>query len=212
MAGSNYIWILDNGHGALTTDRKSPPISEGVVFYEYEFNRAIVQRLITKLAEAGIDYVDLVPDYENVGNFVMGRIARANKRTYPKTALYLSFHSDAAPETLCDGDGWVINAERVRGATTFYESNDGAKIAARFVQNLENDGLFNSRGFRRRTNKDGEQYYAVLRETKMTAIIIELGFFNNKLEVVNLLDNTFRDQIADSIFKTIQQIENDKPV
>lgn len=210
MAGSSYIWILDNGHGARTVDRQSPPLEDGTIFYEYEFNRAIVEGLITKLAAAQIDYIDLVPDYEEVGNFVMGRIVRANRRTYPKTAIYLSFHADAAPENLCDAQGWA--QERIHGATTFYGSNDGATIAARFVQDLEKDQLFKSRGFRKKLADNGDQYYAVIRETKMVAIILELGFFNNKTQVVNLLSPEFRLQIVETLFKTIQGIENDRPI
>ncbi len=210
MAGSSYIWILDNGHGAKTTDRQSPPLEDGTIFYEYEFNRAIVERLIAKLTEAEIDYIDLVPDYQDVGNFVMGRIVRANKRTYPKPAIYLSIHADAAPSNLCDEDGWA--QERIHGATTFYGSNDGATIAARFVQDLDKDGVFKPRGFRRKVDKDGDQYYAVIRETKMVAVILELGFFNNKTEVVKLLSPEYRDKITETLFKTIQGIENDRPI
>lgn len=202
---TRYVWIFDNGHGARTPDRKSPTLPDSRVFYEYEFNRAIVERLITRCTAAGIAYFDLVPDSADVGNFVMGRVARANRKSYVRTPIYISIHADAAPRNLTDAQGWA--QANIKGTTAFYESNQGGRIANKFVQNLGADNVFRNRGFRRRLNDKGEQYYYVLRETKMVAVILELGFFNNQEEVVNLLDENFRDLIADSLFRTIQEIE-----
>jgi hypothetical protein len=50
--GSNYLWILDNGHGGMidgvyqTPGKRSPVWPDGTQLFEGEFNRAIVKRLL----------------------------------------------------------------------------------------------------------------------------------------------------------------------
>lgn len=196
-----YTWILDNGHGALNKHNRSPQLEDGSFMYEYEFNRAIVERLLKLCKDAGIVTVDLVPDYNEVSNFVMGRIARANKLM--GRAIYLSIHADAAPSGLCDKEGWC---DKVHGSTVYFDSSKGMAIGKKFAENLAS--LFKNKGIKRRTNQSGGQYYAVLRETKMTALIIELGFMTNKEEVTKLMDPLFRDEIAKNLFATIKSIED----
>lgn len=195
-------WIIDNGHGKLTSGKRSPVLPDGRQFFEYEFNRDVAVRLMALLKEAGIPYVDLVPDNETLGNFVMGRIGRANALPGSNKMVYLSIHSDAANEKQLDSDGWGDP----HGATAFYESNDGMRLAKEFTEALAS--LFRNRGIKRRLNDKGEQFYAVLRETKMVALLLELGFYTNKEEVLRLLDGDFRQQIAVTLCETIKRIEN----
>ena len=195
-------WIIDNGHGKLTSGKRSPVLPDGRQFFEYEFNRDVAVRLMALLKQAGIPYVDLVPDNETLGNFVMGRIGRANALPGSRNMVYLSIHSDAAPDNLADEDGW----SQPNGATVFYESNEGMKMAKEFAEALTS--IFNYRGIKRRLNNDGKQFYAVLRDTKMVALLLELGFYTNKEEVQRLLDGDFRQQIAVTLCETIKRIEN----
>lgn len=197
--GMARTWIIDNGHGRLTAGKRSPVLPDGRQFFEYEFNRDIAERLMALLKEEGIPYVDLVPDYDELGNFVMGRIGRANALPGSRNHIYLSIHANAM------GNGeWYPEVE---GLEIFYESNEGLKLAKVFSENLGE--LFNrNRGVKRRLNKDGNQYYAVLRETMAVAILLELGFYTHPEEVERLLDGDFRQQIAVTLFNTIKQIEN----
>lgn len=203
LLGMGYTWILDNGHGRLTAGNRSPVLPDGRQFFEYEFNRAIVERLMVLLKAEGIRYVDLVPDYNDVGNFVMGRIARANKVPLPNRCIYLSIHADAAPSNLLNEDGWGDP----NGSTVYYSGNSTLKYAKAFSDALAT--IFRSRGVKVRLNEKGEQYYAVIRETKkMPALILELGFYTNLEEVQKLLDDSFRDQIAQALFNAIKKLDN----
>ncbi|HFA48178.1 MAG TPA: hypothetical protein ENJ95_04080, partial [Bacteroidetes bacterium] len=65
-----YLWCLDNGHGKLQAGKRSPVWQEdgkNVQFFEYEFNRDIVKRIIKELKKKGVKYFDVVPDYLTVG-------------------------------------------------------------------------------------------------------------------------------------------------
>jgi len=208
MSKGGYTWIIDPGHGALNTVNRSPALDDGSIFYEWEFNRDIAERLMAKLEGEGISYVDLLPDFQDVGNFVMGRIARANAKMYSKTPIYVSIHSDAAPSRLRNKLGW---ANSISGSTVYYESANGAKLAQRFADRLAD--LFRNRGIKRRiSDKTGKQYYAVLRETKMVAVLLEIGFYTNKRECGKLMDSNFRQEITNKLFETIKQINNEQPI
>jgi N-acetylmuramoyl-L-alanine amidase len=41
-----FLWILDNGHSKATPGKRSPKLEDGRQFFEYEFNRDIVKRLM----------------------------------------------------------------------------------------------------------------------------------------------------------------------
>ncbi|RMG81689.1 MAG: hypothetical protein D6714_12550, partial [Bacteroidetes bacterium] len=49
---SRYLWCLDNGHGKLQAGKRSPVFrykGKDVQFFEYEFNRDIVERIMKAL-------------------------------------------------------------------------------------------------------------------------------------------------------------------
>ena len=49
--------ILDNGHGVNTPGKRSPKLSDGRIFYEWEFNRKVVKRIAELCHENGIRYL-----------------------------------------------------------------------------------------------------------------------------------------------------------
>ena len=65
---ARFLWCLDNGHGKLTPGKRSPKLKDGNRFYEYEFNRDIVRRIIEQLEEHGLSYYNVVPEVD-VDNF-----------------------------------------------------------------------------------------------------------------------------------------------
>ena len=69
---SNYLWILDNGHGGIidgeyqTAGKRSPVWEDGSQLFEGEFNRSIVERLIKMCANEGIECINLVDTQEDI--------------------------------------------------------------------------------------------------------------------------------------------------
>ena len=68
--------ILDNGHGVNTPGKCSPKLSDGRKFYEWEFNRKVVKRIAELCHEAGIRYLVLVPEDEDIS--LKERVTRIN--------------------------------------------------------------------------------------------------------------------------------------
>ena len=191
---SKYLWCLDNGHGELTAGKRSPRLKDGEQFFEYEFNRDIVKRIIKSLDSLGIAYYNVVPEV-NVDNFLQGRVLRANNHPSPMKKIFVSIHSNAGPGRFTTASGietWF-----------FYRSKTGARVAAIFQMHLTKKTKWINRGIKSRPR---EQFY-VLRNTSMPAILTENGFFNNETQVYELLKPAVRQKIADAHVEAILEIE-----
>ena len=196
-----YTWILDNGHGKLTAGKRSPIFDNGETqFFEYEFNRDVVERIMVLLDAAGVRYHDLVPDYMSVGNILQERVARANalQSTLPKR--YLSVHSNAAP---APAGRWA--AASISGIETwhYHTSATGKKLAGIFQKHLVDTLGWKNRHLKSRPDR---QFY-VLRKTSMPAVLTENGFYNNKAQAEQLMLSSVRQQIAQAHVDAILEIE-----
>jgi len=194
---SRYLWCLDNGHGKLTAGKRSPKLDTGERFYEYEFNRDIVKRIIPQLEAEGIAYYEVVPEIE-VDNFLHGRVLRANNHPSQLKKIFVSVHSNAGP---APPGKWTT----VHGIETwfFHGSRTGKKLAAIFQQHLIQKTNWFNRGIKSQATK---QFY-VLRNTNMPAILTENGFFNNESQVYELMKPAVRQKIADAHVAAILEIE-----
>ena len=45
LMNKNIVIVLDNGHGENTPGKRSPKLEDGSQFFEWEFNRDIVNRI-----------------------------------------------------------------------------------------------------------------------------------------------------------------------
>ena len=73
--------------------KRSPQWSDGSILYEGEFNRSIVNRLIEKLTDDRINYVNIAPEAEDIS--LNERVRRANSYHKQSGCIYLSVHSNA---------------------------------------------------------------------------------------------------------------------
>ena len=196
-----YTWILDNGHGKLTAGKRSPIFDDGETqFFEYEFNRDVVERIKVLLDAAGVRYHDLVPDYLSVGNILQERVARANALPSTLPKRYLSVHSNAAP---APAGRWA--AASISGIETwhYHTSATGKKLAGIFQRHLVDTMGWKNRHLKSRPDR---QFY-VLRKTSMPAVLTENGFYNNKEQAKQLMRPEVRQQIAQAHVDAILEIE-----
>ncbi|MEO1261946.1 MAG: N-acetylmuramoyl-L-alanine amidase [Bacteroidota bacterium] len=199
-----YLWCLDNGHGKEQAGKRSPIWDEDdggkMQFFEYEFNRDVVERIIKQLKKNGVAYYDVVPDYLKVGSFLKERVARANKEKSELPKLFVSVHANAGPAAT---GKWV--ASSIKGAETWFAHNSrkGKKMAAIFQRHI-----LKKTGFKDRKLKSTKiKNLYVLVKTVMPAILTENGFYNNKSEVKELMKDAVRQKIADAHVAAIMEIE-----
>ena len=194
-----YLWCLDNGHGKKTAGKRSPTLADGRQFFEYEFNRDIVKRMMSRLEQLGVQFFNVVPEVD-VDNFLIDRVKRANAKKSSIPKLYLSIHANAAPAL---PGKW--SAPHISGIETWYFHNNrrGKKLAAIFQKHLIKATSWKNRHIKSRPTK---QFY-VLKKTSMTAILTENGFYNNEKECLELLKPEVRQKIADAHVDAIMEIE-----
>jgi len=196
---ARYLWCIDNGHGKKTKGKRSPKLENGQQLLEYEFNRDVVNRIIKTLNAKGVDTYNVVPEVD-VDNFLSERVARANTKTSKRPKLFISVHANAAPAPMgkwCDPS---INGIE----TWYYHGNSrGRKLAAIFQKHLIKTTGWNNRQLKSRPT---QQFY-VLRNTSMTAVLTENGFYNNKAQCKELLRDSIRQKIADAHVAAIMEVE-----
>jgi len=196
-----FLWCLDNGHGQFTKGKRSPVFDDGTTqFLEYEFNRDIVKRVSEQLTEHGIAHFNVVPE-EEIDDFLQGRVDRANQKKSEIPKLFLSIHSNAAPAR--SSKDWA--SASIKGVETWYfhNSKKGRKVASIFQKHIVDQTGMNNRHLKSRP----ERQFFVLRKTRMTAILTENGFYNNKAEAAKLMTTEMRQKIADAHVVAILEIE-----
>lgn len=194
-----YTWCINRAHGALQAGKRSPVRSEtGRRFLEWEWADKIVDLIIEQLEEIGVSYFEVVPE-ANVGQFLRGRVDRANNHVAPLPKVYLSVHANAGPAP--DLDTWSSAA----GTETwcYHQSAKGRKMADIFQRKLVAATGFKDRGVRSRPEG---QFYE-LRATHMPSVLTEAGFYNNVTECRQLTDPAVMQRIADAHVEAILEIE-----
>ncbi|MEM0993500.1 MAG: N-acetylmuramoyl-L-alanine amidase [Bacteroidota bacterium] len=198
-----YMWCLDNGHAEETPGKRSAPFDFNginIQFFEYEFNRDIVGRIIAALKEKDIEFFNVVPEEEEDVR-LSERVRRANSLPSNLPKLYVSVHANAGPPR--PGSDWVVPS--ISGVETwhYHGSKNGTKMAQIFQKEIINATGWKNRGLK--TTREKGLY--VLRHTSMPAVLTENGFFNNREEVKKLMQDDVRQAIADAHIAAILEIE-----
>jgi len=191
---SKYVWLLDNGHGKATPGKRSPELSDGRQFFEYEFNRKVVSKLSYLLADEGISSDILVPETED--DVKLSERVRRSDKSMPDSdqkKVYVSIHANAYGKS-----GWSSPS----GTETYHYagSKSGRKLAAIFQEHLVEELGRKDRGIKTAN-------FYVLRKTSMPAVLTECGFYTNKEECEYLLSNEGVNAVAKAHFEAIKEIE-----
>lgn len=202
---SKCLWILDNGHGGVvggkyqTKGKRSPKWGDGSQLFEGEFNRAIVGRLMELMTAAGIHYVNLVPEHEDIS--LTERVRRANE-IYSKEnidvreCIYLSVHSNAG-----GGRGYEVYTSKGETQSDLVATIFFNKFAAAFPSSRMRTCLVDG-------DVDKEANFSVLSHTHMPAILTETFFMDNEDECKRYLMTPLgRQTIASAHFEAVRDIE-----
>lgn len=204
---SKYTYLLDAGHGGIingkyvTPGKRSPKFEDGSQLFEGVNNREIVNKLILALYKENIKYVDIVASQEDVPLSI--RVNNANKLSKVKSCIYISIHSDANG----DGTKW----DQASGLSVY--TSKGQTRSDNFAEIIINKLQDNfKQTVKWRTDitdkdKDKEENFYVLRETKCPAILCELGFHTNKEEAKKMLTNEWKENVVKSIIEAIKEFE-----
>jgi N-acetylmuramoyl-L-alanine amidase len=202
---SNYLWLLDAGHGGLkngiytTAPAKMHTFPDGLTIHEGVINRGITRHVWLELTSQDIDFA-LVYDEEEDYSLAKRVEIADNVYKKDKRAIYLSIHSNAG-----GGSGFEIFTSP--GQT---KSDKVANIFCETYTKLFADYPFRCDKADGDADKEAEFY--VLRNTDCPALLLENLFFDNQKEAEYLLSEKGQRDIACCIVQCIQNVETLKPI
>lgn len=212
----NVLVIIDAGHGPATRGKQSPPLDDGTVMKEYEFNWAVGEHVVHLLRDVHLgkvvytvdEWAERVGDLSLMGNALAFRVDVANEAwdAHRKVfgskaaALFVSIHANAAPAST--PHGWVPQASGME--TWFYASSAAGQALAYDVHYATLTTVrhlydLDDRGLKYRHDK---QFY-VLRNTHMPACLVECGFMTNPADLLALMRYDVRRAYAKGIVRGI---------
>jgi N-acetylmuramoyl-L-alanine amidase len=192
------IPCFDSGHGGMvigtyaTPGKRSPDWDKGIL-YEGAFNRWIKHGLMEMCDLESIPYLDASPGYFDTA--LHERTAVANFASKHNKDLYLfSIHANAGGGTGTEIFTSVGATQSDPIATMFFndiaEEFPGRKMRSDFA-----DG-----------DADKEALFFVLTKTICPAVLLEVGFMDNKADYNELWDPVFRQRMCNAMFKTIKRL------
>ncbi|HJV30812.1 MAG TPA: N-acetylmuramoyl-L-alanine amidase [Bacillales bacterium] len=174
--------MLDAGHGYNTAGKRSP---DGM--REYEFSRKVAAFAKNVLET----YENVTVYFAHSDKFDVPLTNRTNAANNLKVNTYVSIHANAYGETWNDA-----------GGIETYTYTSKPKEATELAQKVQSN-LITLTGLRNRGVKTAN--FHVLRETKMTAILVECGFMTNKKEASLMHTEDFQKKCAEAIVKGIAE-------
>lgn len=201
---SNYLWLLDAGHGGMDSKgyRTAPNKMHkfpGFTIYEGVVNRNITDFVKIQLNVLGIDYALIADEIEDTT--LQQRVITADAvYAKDKRAVFLSIHSNAG-----GGSGFEI--------FTSPGQTKSDKIGNIFSETYKKQfPEFPFRADLADGDADKEADFYVLRKTDCPAVLVENLFFDNLKEAEFLLSMAGQKKIADCIVIAIQACEKLKPI
>ncbi len=168
--------MIDAGHGPDTAGKRSPDGS----LREFSFNSTVADFVKQYLMEEGFTVVFSHKSQEDVS--LAERTKLANRLNVD---AFVSIHANAF------GSDWNSTS----GIETFVYP--AASNASKTLASLVQSSLITACN---RTNRGVKKAnYAVLRETRMPAILIECGFMTNREEATLLMKKAYQVQCAKAI-------------
>lgn len=175
MDDGKLVVMLDPGHGESTAGKRSPDGS----LKEYEFNRAVANKMKNILEAQGIEVLLTVNDDSDPS--LSERCESANNSD---ADIFVSIHANA----FGNGSEWTSP----NGWELYYFQGSvlGNGLAEAILDsNFPQIGIYN-RGIKETSN------LYVIKHTYMPAILIEHGFFTNIEEVELLKSEEWRERVA----------------
>ncbi len=178
-AAAAPVIIIDAGHGGH--DRGGHP---NQYYAEKEYALDVAQRLDSALRKAG--YRTVMTRRSDYFVTLGDRASIANR--YGSSAVFVSIHFNGAANT------------EASGIETYYHS--GKKSAA-LAHSIHSKVLRATGAEDRRVRSRG---FSVLRNTKMPAVLCELGFLTNRDEARRIRSSSHRQRLADAVAAGIRSV------
>ncbi len=180
------IVIIDAGHGG--SDPGAVYTHNGVDYIEKDINLSVAKKVAKLLKNAGVNV-----EMTRTGDTFPSLSDRYNYANDLNASFFVSVHSNAF-----DGNSQSNGIEVYYSSTN--NSNDytvtSKELATQVYKNLIKNTNATQRGVK-------TEQHAVTKNSKMPAILIEMGFISNEEEAMKMVDDEYQDLIAEAIADAI---------
>lgn len=202
-----YLVGLDDGHGINTAGKRTVALKEDIKFngktrkkrtiiHENEFNEAIMKKVEPILNRCGIGYVELAPTDEDTP-----LSTRANTANKKGCDLVVSIHANALAGTKWQTKAYGLVVIKTKGCQS--KTDKLANIMYKHLKEVDFPSNGETKyGVRVDTEISGFTL-AILRQTTMPAVLVELGFMDNWNDVKVMCTEKFQEECAEGIAKAI---------
>ncbi|WP_211744942.1 N-acetylmuramoyl-L-alanine amidase family protein [Paenibacillus sp. Marseille-Q4541] len=168
--------VIDAGHG------NQDPGTIGITGKkEKDFNLSLALKIEQLLKKESSIKVIMTRNDDNFLKLAE-RVSLANKA---KADLFLSIHANSGPASATGSETYYNRANSKSLATTVHKY------------------LVQAAGLKDRGVKTGN--FAVIRDTTMPAILLEVGFLSNKNDEAALFNETFQNRVAEGVVKGMKE-------
>ena len=171
------IVCIDAGHGGKDPGAESGGVQEKDI-------------ALTVALKVGALLKDCEVIYTRTEDVYVGLSERALIANQAKADLFVSIHCNSAPSTSANGVEVYVHTTRSAASTR--------------AANVIYDRLLPASGLCGRGVKAND--YAVLRETSMPAVLVELGFVSNPNDRAQLVSERWQDKAAEAIVTGIMEV------
>lgn len=204
---SKFLVGLDDGHGLLTSGKRTPILNQDIKFRgktfkkgsyisENEFNENLMELIEKALDRCGIGHTQLAPGDSDIT--LQNRVKTANNK---KCDLVLSIHANALT------GAWQSKAY---GLVVIHHINCQSKtktLANNCYKYLSKDVKWYSNGATKygvRADQDISGYSLyILKNTNAPAVLIEYGFMDNFEDVKVMCSEKFQNECAEATVRGI---------
>ena len=181
--------LIDNGHGEKTKGKRSPHGS----FREYAYAREIAEAIVEKLKSFGYDAERIVTETKDIS--LSERVKRVNKicdKLGKENVLLVSIHCNAASNgQWTNARGWCAYTSKGNTKSDILAEHIYKEAEKQFVgHKIRTDKQDN--------DKDWEENFTVIYNTKCIAVLTENFFMDNKEDVAYLTSDEGKKSIVDT--------------
>lgn len=181
--------LIDNGHGENTKGKRSP---DGIL-REYAYTREIADAVVKELKKLGYDAERIVTETKDIS--LSERVKRVNKvcnELGTSNVLLVSIHCNAASNgEWVNARGWCAYTSKGKTKSDILAEHIYAEAEKQFI------------GHKIRTDKqdgdkDWEENFSMIYNTKCIAVLTENFFMDNKEDVAYLLSEEGKKAIVNT--------------
>ena len=172
-----FVVVLDAGHGGSDPGEVAGNVSEKHINFSFVYKM-----------KAMLEQQDITVLLTRTGDEQISLEERASYANEVQCDLFVSVHCNSYDEN-----------PSVNGFELFYYQDGKARtLAGRILEAVAATDQINAR------RADVAEYF-VLKNTNMPAILLEMGFMTNELELANLCTDSYQDWLSEIIASTIVQ-------